>query len=148
MLPPPKRKGRKMIASILGVLAILLAVGAAIALVAWALVYGVRFIRSSNASLKSITQSSESMVCDLRQMAARCPDASLGSKIREAAECLRFSDSAIAMPVDEDLRQEIARLSTAVHSDDAAAINEALASIGRLIEERNAAIALERRGSF
>ena len=33
-----------MIASILGVLAILLAVGAAIALVAWALVYGVRFI--------------------------------------------------------------------------------------------------------
>ena len=52
------------------------------------------------------------------------------------------------MPVDEDLRQEIARLSTAVHSDDAAAINEALASIGRLTEERNAVVALERRGSF
>jgi hypothetical protein len=137
-----------MIASIFGVLAILLAVGAAIALVAWALVYGVRFIRSSNASLKSITQSSKSMVCDLRQMAAGCSDRALGAKIREAADCLRFSDSAIAMPVDEDLRLEIARLSMAAHSDDAAAINEALASIGRLTEERNAAIALERRGSF
>ena len=136
-----------MIASIFGVLAILLAVGAAIALVAWALGYGVRFIRSSNASLKSITQSSESMVCDLRQIAAGCSDRALSAKIREAAECLRFSDSAIAMPVDEDLRQEIARLSTAVHSD-AAAINEALASIGRLTEERNAVVALERRGSF
>ncbi len=137
-----------MITSILGFLAILLAVGVAIALVAWALICGVRFIRSSNASLKSVTRSSESIVCDLRQIAAGCSDRALSAKIQGAAECLRFSDSAIAMPVDENLRQEIARLSMAVHSDDVPAIEEALAAIGRLTEERNAAVALERRGSF
>ncbi len=137
-----------MIASILGFLAILLVAGVVIALVAWALIYGVRFIRSSNASLKSVTRSSESMVCDLKQIAAGCSDKALSTKIQEAAECLRFSDSAITMPVDENLHQEIVRLSEAVHSNDTATIKEALTAIDRLTEGRNAAVALERRGSF
>lgn len=137
-----------MIASILGLLAIAIGIGGALALTAWALVHGIRFIRTSNASLKAITQSHESMVCDLQQTAARCSDDALRTQIREAAERLHLSDSAIALPIDESLRQEIARLSEAVHSNDAADAAKALGAIGQLIEERNAAAALERRGSF
>lgn len=137
-----------MIASILGFLAIIVGIGAVIALVVWGLFRGVSFIRTSNASLKSVTRSNESMVCDLRQVAAACADETLNARIQATAERLRFSDSAIAMPGDGNLRQEIVRLSHAISADDSTTAAETLAAIEQLVKERNAAVALERRGSF
>lgn len=137
-----------MITSLLGFLAITIGIGAATALIVFGLVQGVRFIRTSNASLKAVTRSNESMVCDLWQTAARCSDSALSTRIQEIAELLRFSDSAIAVPTDESLRQKIAELSETVHAGDATGAAEALGAIERLAEERNAVVALERRGSF
>lgn len=137
-----------MIASVLGLFAIIVCVTALVALIIWALVQGVRFIRSSNESLKAVTQSNASLVRDLQQIAAVCPDDTLGAKVRKTAEHLRFSDSAIAMPIDEAIHQEIAHLSKSVNARDADATEKALDAIEQLVIQRNADIALERRGSF
>ena len=108
----------------------------------------VRYVRSSNHQLKTVTSASAQRERILREAAVRCADEELRCGIVAVADEARFSDWAIVLPTDGELDARILALFSAVNAGDNESARGCFREIEVLIEGRKAAVAEARRGSF
>lgn len=130
--------------------AVLLVMGALVVvlLIGVALYFALKHIRASNESLRGVTQLTAQRVTRLRRIAVSCTDDECADRIEQAADAIRFSDSAIVLEVDAEIDKAISSLMLAVGADDAPALRGSLTRVEGLIGQRAAEVACVRKGSF
>lgn len=111
-------------------------------------VFGIRFIHSRNQQLKTMTNASAQRERALREAAAQCDDDELRRKIEQLADEVHFSDWALVLPADGELGVNIFALSQAVNYAEKERIKACAQDVEMALEQRKAAIAEMRRGSF
>lgn len=130
------------------VLGIVLLVVLVVAVLAVGVVFGVRFIRSRNQQLKTVTSASAQRERILREAAAQCGDGKLRREIEKLADEVGFSDWALVLPTDGDLDVKIFALFQAVSDGEKEPIEKCTREVEVALEQRKAAVAESRRGSF
>lgn len=107
-----------------------------------------KYFRTSNAALNTTVQLMDRRVAHLRAISAACEENELADLAAKVMEDIRFSDSAIVLPLDSEIDDAIAKVDQAIRINDVSAAEEELNRVKRLTEQRRAEKACARKGSF